>query len=374
MASFTVHDSSGNTSLDNESIILTNSTSSNILVYIETHPVYKSFQVIILTIAVLMSLIGNSLSIIIIYKANQISTTTKIPMYSLAACYILINCVFGMPLIGTTITTDWPYGKAMCFALAFATNWFCACSVCTLFTLNLDRYIAVTKPLYYHSIVSKCKITLLVSIFWLFSFTLTCLNSLLPYQRAFYKYEYRFCLFDPYTDKIIDIVGIINLFLLLVFPMTATIVIYLKIYNISKFHAKEIATLEQNLRGAAEKQRKLDTKAAKAFLLVTAGFVLAWLPFLVAIGYKYVFTKEPHILPWWAAFCGTLSTSTNVVVYYWRNEAFRRPARRLLMRFNVVVPAEDSIVGVSCVIEYFFVCLFLFLFLFFFFRKKGSKV
>ncbi len=351
MTSSIMDDFSQNIAILNNVSAVNSTTSSNLLVYLETHPVYKSFQVVILTIAVLTALIGNSFSIIIIYNAKQISPTTKIPMYSLSSCYILINFVFGVPLIGSTITNEWPYGDTMCFVLAFCMYCFYACSVCILFILNLDRYVAVTRPLYYQSLVSNCNIMMLVLIAWVFSFTFTCFNAFLPYQRAFYKYDYRFCFFDPYTDEIVDIIGIVFVFLLVVCPITATIVIYAKIYNIAKFHAEHIASLEQNLRGLAEKQRKLDTKAAKAFLLVTVGFVLAWLPFLVAHGYEYAFNKEPRILPWWAAFCCILNTSTNVIIYYWRNEAFRRPARRLLIKLNVVVPAEDTNVGVSFVTD-----------------------
>ncbi|XP_072041383.1 trace amine-associated receptor 365-like [Amphiura filiformis] len=317
----------------------------------EMSPIYKGFQVTILVIAVLISIIGNSLSIVVIHKANHIKTTTKIPMFSLAVCYIMVNIVFGIPFIGATAVNTWPYGQTMCFVLAFGMNWFYACSACLLFTLNLDRYIAVTRPLRYHSLISNWKISMLVLTAWLFSFSVTCFNAFLPYQRAFFKHDYHFCFFDPYTDEIVDIIGMINLLLLIVFPITATIVIYCKIYNISKFHAQQIALLEQSMQRNAEKQRTLDTKAAKAFLLVTAGFVLAWLPVVIAIGYEYAYKKDPPILPWWCGFFGTVSTSINVVIYYWRNEAFRRPARKMMMRWMRVAPEETSMWVSSIILE-----------------------
>ena len=266
-------------------------------------------------------------------------------MYSLAVSYIMNDFIWGVPLIGSTILGAWPYGGTMCYILAFGVIWLNACSVCILFVLNLDRYIAVSRPLRYDAIMSTWKISVLVVSAWIVSFIFACLNAFLPYQRAFYKPDYHLCFFDPYKDEIIDFIGMTNLLFVLVLPILATVIIYRKIYKIAKAHAKEIASVESRIQTEADKQRKLDSKAAKAFLLVTIGFVFSWLPFLVAIGYEYVVNEEPPVLPWWCAFCASIGTSINVVIYYWRNEAFRQPARKLLpKRWRRVGPesAETS--------------------------------
>ncbi|XP_072030610.1 beta-1 adrenergic receptor-like [Amphiura filiformis] len=298
------------------------------------NPIYKAVQVTLLTIVVILSLLGNTFSIVVINKARDINTTTKIYMFSLAVCYICIDLSFGIPLIGSTIVGDWPYGPGLCHWFCFGMVWFNTGSLCILFVLNLDRLIAVTRPLHYDSIMPVWKAALMASIAWIASLIFAILNAFLPYQKAFYKPDYLFCFFDPYTDEIVDIIGMSNVLILIVFPIIAVIVIYRKIYKVAKFHAAAIAAIDNRVQGqeAGDRKRMLDTKAAKAFLMVTVGFVLSWFPFIVGIGYEYVVNVEPPILPWWSELCVIFGTLINVIIYYWKNEAFRRPARKLMPR------------------------------------------
>ena len=315
------------------------------------NPIYKTIQVILITFAVLMSLIGNIFSILVINKARDIQLTTKISMFSLAVAYIGVNISLGIPLIGSTVVGDWPYGQDMCHWFAFALVWFNCGSLCILFVLNVDRLIAVIRPLHYDSIMPVWKAALMASFAWIFSLVFAILNAFLPYQRAFYKPDYLICFFDPYTDEIVDIIGMSSVLLLIVFPIVATIIIYRKIYKVAKLHAQQITAIDNRVQGSSsdDRKRRLDTKAAKAFLMVTVGFVASWLPFIVAIAYEYVTDTEPPILPWWSLLCVTVGTSVNVFIYYWRNEAFRRPARKLLpRRWRRVAPEEgDSSISSS---------------------------
>ena len=313
--------------------------------YIEENVFYKTAQVILLTLAVLISLVGNSFSILVIKNATEIRTTTKIPMFSLAICYICIDISFGVPLIGSTIKGTWPYGEFMCYGFGFGMVWFNTGSLCMLFLLNLDRFIAVIRPLHYDTVMTVSKISFLTALAWIFSVVFATLNAFLPYQRAFYKPDYLFCFFDPYTDEIMDLIGMSNVLILIVIPIGATILIYRKIYSVAKIHVQQIAAMENRGRDQKkdDRRRRADNKAAKAFLMVTVGFVLSWLPFIVAIGYEYVVNTEPPILPWWSELCVIVGTSINVVIYYWKNAAFRRPAQKLLpMRWRKVGPAEDE--------------------------------
>ncbi len=311
---------------------------------ITKNPIYKAVQVTLLTLVVVMSLSGNIFSILAINKAKDIHPTTKIFMVSLAVSYICIDLTLGIPLIGSTITGDWPYPMVLCHWFSFGMLWFNTSSLCTLFVLNLDRLIAVTKPLHYDSLMPVWKAGLIASIAWIVSLVLAILNAYLPYQKVFFKPDYLFCYFDPYTDDIVDIIGMSNVLILIVFPIIATIVIYRKIYKVAKFHAQQIAAIDNRVQGANDRRRMLDTKAAKAFLMVTIGFVLSWSPFIVSIGYEYVANVEPPILPWWSELCVICGTFINVIIYYWKNEAFRRPAQKLMPKqVRRIVPDESDL-------------------------------
>ena len=298
---------------------------------------YRVLQVTLLTIAVLLSIVANGFSIIVIRMAKQISDATKVLMYSLAFGYICQHLFYGIPLIGSTAIGYWPYGPYLCFVFAFGMYLFNFGTLCTIFALNIDRYIAVSNPLRYQDLMTENIAAILVTCGWAFSLIFCILNGFLPYQAAFYKPDYRFCFMDPVDDEVVDIVGMLAVLLLIVVPILASVLVYRKLIMIARHHVRQIAAIDNRVNGgggntAAERERLMNRKSATAFLLVTVGFVVSWILFIIAIGYEYITHKEPPILPWFANLTVISGTSWNVFIYYWKNEAFRRPARKLIPR------------------------------------------
>ena len=292
--------------IENSSGNGTSSSMGSIRYSIEDNIIYKIFQVSLLVLFVSLSLIGNSFSIIVIRKATDIRMTTKIPMFSLAICCICLNFTFGIPMVGSTALGKWPYGRILCYGFSYVTMVLSGCNQCILLVINLDRFIAVIRPLHYDTIMSVWKIILMVALAFIYPLLLATLNATLPYQRVFYKPEYRFCYFDPYNEDVIDVIGICAVFTAVVIPIIITVLMYYKIYRVAKIHMQHIVAMrgtrsQEQIKD--DRRRHDDNKAAKAFIMVTVGFVLSWLPFIVAIGYEYVMKKEPAILPWWSELC-----------------------------------------------------------------------
>lgn len=46
---------------------------------------------------------------------------------------------------------------------------FCTCSVVTICIISVDRYLAVTRPLRYKSVVTKLKVIAVIVLIWTFS-------------------------------------------------------------------------------------------------------------------------------------------------------------------------------------------------------------
>ncbi|ETN75934.1 hypothetical protein NECAME_12033 [Necator americanus] len=63
----------------------------------------------------------------------------------------------------------WIFGRFLCRVWVAADVTFCTCSVVTICVISVDRYLAVTRPLRYKSLVTKTKVILVMIIIWTFS-------------------------------------------------------------------------------------------------------------------------------------------------------------------------------------------------------------
>ena len=84
-------------------------------------------------------------------------------------------------------------------------------------------------------------------------------------------------------------------------------------------------------KSKANAKAKPNAKAANTCLLVTAGFVVAWLPFLAILLHEGL---KNTLVPRWLADLSQLAVFSsswwNVLIFYIRNRSFRRRARSLL--------------------------------------------
>lgn len=98
-----------------------------------------------LAILNVLSLIGNSLVCILIYKDSRLRTTTNLYITALAVSDLL-SAVFVMPLgIGVLITSDWIFGEVMCELEAFFVCFVAYVSPVTMGLTAINRYFRICK-------------------------------------------------------------------------------------------------------------------------------------------------------------------------------------------------------------------------------------
>lgn len=75
----------------------------------------------------------------------------------------------------------WIFGDIWCSVWLAVDVWMCTASILNLCVISLDRYLAVTRPVTYPSIMSMRKAKLLIAMVWVFSFFI-CLPPLLGWR------------------------------------------------------------------------------------------------------------------------------------------------------------------------------------------------
>ncbi|KAI1728673.1 7 transmembrane receptor (rhodopsin family) domain-containing protein [Ditylenchus destructor] len=122
------------------------------------------------TIIILMTVFGNLL--VLCFKARVGRSNTTLLVWNLGLTDFLVGIIV-LPLGAIHLLhRKWIFGRAMCRIWVAADVTFCTCSVVTICTISIDRYLAVTRPLKYKSVITKFKVVLAIILIWLFSSTI----------------------------------------------------------------------------------------------------------------------------------------------------------------------------------------------------------
>lgn len=75
----------------------------------------------------------------------------------------------------------WIFGDTWCAIWLAVDVWMCTASILNLCAISLDRYLAVTRPVKYPSLMSTKRARWLIGVVWVLSFVI-CFPPLVPWK------------------------------------------------------------------------------------------------------------------------------------------------------------------------------------------------
>ena len=194
--------------------------------------------------------------------------------------------------------------------------------------ISVDRFMAVYAPYKYQQMVTVTKTIFVISILWVYSFSMSYLPPLLGYHH--WIPNAKCYLANIITAQHLPIlVGNFFVITLVIYVM------YAAMFKIAASHMRKIAaTMVGNSSQEAE-LIKMHLKAAKTLLLVTGTFSLCWLPFVFnLINIFYTDRHNPYSpsrnIQQYFSILLFINCAINPIIYAIRLKGFRSEFSRIL--------------------------------------------
>ena len=319
-----------------------------------------SFVIFIL----ILDVFGNCLVIGAILRYRRLRTITNYFIISLAVSDLLIAAL-SMPfrIHHTLNSLCWDLGITICEFWVFV-DLLCSCaSITNLSLISVDRFLALTFPLSYRSLMTKRKGVAAIAFVWGYSGLIASLSftNWSPDARTSANSE---CIkFDKYYYTFAITAGFF-------LPLIILVINYSMVFKVAFTQAKKLQLLKSSAMEPAEfsdndvspdprpsvasigrierKRRKSilrELKATKTLAIVIGTFIVCWLPFFIImfvvqfcpnclgkihpIGRQFIAIVFAYVLP-------LLNSAVNPIIYSSFNSDFRSAFKDIFLRVCVI--------------------------------------
>ncbi|XP_010137066.1 PREDICTED: probable G-protein coupled receptor 21 [Buceros rhinoceros silvestris] len=202
-------------------------------------------------------------------------------------------------------------------------------SMASLACISIDRYIAITKPLTYNTLVTPWRLRICILIIWLYS-CLVFLPSFRWGKPGYHGDVFQWCANSWNTDPYFTLFIVVMLYAPAAFIVCFT---YFNIFRICQQHTKEIN--ERRVRfssqdgEAGEAQPCPDKRYAMVLFRITSVFYILWLPYIIYFLLESSNVYSNRVASFLTTWLAISNSFCNCVIYSLSNSVFQKGLKRL---------------------------------------------
>ena len=293
-----------------------------------------------------ISIVGNVLVCLAVYKNPKLQSTTNLYIIALAASDLLC-ATMEMPLASAVLITGrWIFGDVVCQLQGFLDVFVTYSTPATMGLLAFNRYIRIVKTNHYNKIFSPRNCNVWLSCAWLSLALYLLIGRLTNWSSFGFIPGYAVCsvTFTISENRIIHYCVMSGLFFVL--PLSIGIFSYYKIFLKSNQHKVDVASSLQNSRNQVGRISVKEINMSSTLAYVAGGFLLCWIPMRTfALWKRFSPDTAPRVVQLTVQFLLYLSSTINPFIYAARNRAFREEFRKLLCWWEVrsITTEADSV-------------------------------
>ncbi|XP_011363728.1 D(2) dopamine receptor [Pteropus vampyrus] len=310
---------------------------------------HYNYYAMLLTLLIFIIVFGNVLVCMAVSREKALQTTTNYLIVSLAVADLLVATLVMPWVVYLEVVGEWKFSRIHCDIFVTLDVMMCTASILNLCAISIDRYTAVAMPMLYNTrYSSKRRVTVMIAIVWVLSFTISC-----PLLFGLNHTEQSECIIA--NPAFVVYSSVVSFYV----PFIVTLLVYIKIYIVLRRRRKRVntkrssrafrANLKAPLKGSCThpEDMKLCTVIMKSngsfpvnrrrVVSVQARdtepgvFIICWLPFFIThILNIHCDCNIPPVLYSAFTWLGYVNSAVNPIIYTTFNIEFRKAFMKIL--------------------------------------------
>lgn len=284
--------------------------------------------IIFLTVLIIS---GNLIVIFVFHCApllNHHTTSYFIQTMAYADLLVGVSCL--VPSFTLLHRTELLPEPIVCKMFVYVVSVLKSVSMTSLACISIDRYIAITKPLIYNTLVTACRLRFCILLLWIYSCAI-----FLPAFFGWGKPGYHGDVFESCADLWRTNPYFTSFIVVMLYAPAGTTVCftYFNIFRICQQHNKEINERRVRFSTAdsepAQGQPSPEKRYATVLFRITSVFYILWLPYIIYFlleSSRVYANQTASFLTTWLAISNSFC---NCVIYSMSNSVFQKGLKRL---------------------------------------------
>ena len=289
----------------------------------------------VLLIMNIVSVIGNILVCLAMYRNPNLRSTTNLYIIALAVSDLICATV-EMPLASAVfIIGKWDFGDALCQIQGFVDAFTTYVTPATMALTAFNRYMRIVKTNHYNRVFSPLRSKIWLSCVWLFLSLYLLVGRLTGWNKFQFIPGYAVCsiAFVKNENRIIHYFLMFGI--LFVLPLSVGCFSYCKVFSKIKQHQQNVASSLQNASNGTGRISAKEINISRALGYVAAGFLFCWIPpWVFAFWKRFSPDTSPRITELLVTIFLFMSATINPVIYATTNPHFRKEFVKLLCWCN----------------------------------------